>query len=464
MKDSFHNPDNDNSKPGRKIGILIMLVAMFTGIFSVCAFNRDVVLVDASEYHTLAINLLEGNGYSLDSQAPYEPTFYREPGYVASLLVPLGAYSVFNDLEYIEQSPDIHQRSVVVESVEWVKYFQVLVFALICLLQYATLRYVLNPKTAAIIALATSLFMPLAIYTTYMMRELVLTLFMMAMNFFIVRYYFERKIINLVLAGVFGGLAALSLQVMVFSVVFVLAFIVYANPRKLKAILLGWIVFLASVLLTLTPWMLRTYSYYPDIRVAHNIGTNLTFDKMKYINSLRALRRHGIITQSELTAIEYQTYDNGLKGFEDTFSGKYDAMADSNYTLIASRGLKKGSVFTRLKQYGKKYGRHVFTSGYLLSFVRRPMVAKSLKIILYILSFIMGFAYLAGIISHTKKLLPVLTVYLFMFASIVTLSGRRLLPIYPYFVTFTVLGAMWIREKMISWLSLWRLRRAARYN
>lgn len=33
---------------------------------------------------------------------------------------------------------------------------------------------------------------------------------------------------------------------------------------------------------------------------------------------------------------------------------------------------RKRSVLQRVEYYGKRFGRHVFTTGYLLSFIRRP--------------------------------------------------------------------------------------------
>ncbi len=46
---------------------------------------------DSDEYHLLAVNLLEGHGYSRDREPPFRPTRYREPGYPVFLAGILGA-------------------------------------------------------------------------------------------------------------------------------------------------------------------------------------------------------------------------------------------------------------------------------------------------------------------------------------------------------------------------------------
>jgi 4-amino-4-deoxy-L-arabinose transferase-like glycosyltransferase len=63
--------------------MLILLVALCVRLLPVLCHGAHPVLFmdpDSWEYHRLASNLVAGNGYSWETQAPYAPNLYRTPG------------------------------------------------------------------------------------------------------------------------------------------------------------------------------------------------------------------------------------------------------------------------------------------------------------------------------------------------------------------------------------------------
>lgn len=57
---------------------------------------------DGKAYYNLAINLLNGNGYSVDTTEPYEPYFWREPAYPVFLAMALSVPKIMGFVpEYV---------------------------------------------------------------------------------------------------------------------------------------------------------------------------------------------------------------------------------------------------------------------------------------------------------------------------------------------------------------------------
>lgn len=71
----------------RYVLVIVILVAMIPGIVSVMLASPGISSGDGPGYNRLAINLLVHHVYSASSQAPYEPTMYRTPGYPVFLAV-----------------------------------------------------------------------------------------------------------------------------------------------------------------------------------------------------------------------------------------------------------------------------------------------------------------------------------------------------------------------------------------
>jgi hypothetical protein len=69
----------------------VILVAVLLRIGLILAWPQPVRGTDADQYIRLATNLVEGNGYSLWPNAPYDPDVYRSPGYPLFLAVALKA-------------------------------------------------------------------------------------------------------------------------------------------------------------------------------------------------------------------------------------------------------------------------------------------------------------------------------------------------------------------------------------
>jgi len=416
------------------------------GILLVNTINANYISIDGAEYHNLAVNVLKGNGYSFDTEAPYTPTFYREPGYVLTLLIPLGIYSVFDDVDYVSSEDVWAGESIHNISIAFIKYFQVLVFGLICVLNMKALRYVVGIKKAFICSIALALFLPMTVHSTSVLREMVQTFYLVLTNLFLVLYYFKKKLLYIILAGVSLGMAVLTLQVMVYLLLFVLLFLIYTHRMVFSKIIREFALLLVVFLVILSPWLLRTLSYYPDLRTLKSLGTNLTYEKMNYLNAHRRMHRLDLITYEELLAIEIDLYDNGLEGFKRSYNSYYANKVDSLKLIISNYQTTSERRTEFIYRTIDRYVDHIFKSLDFSGFLQHPRF-YIVRLVLSLLSVVIGFLYIFGLVKYLPKMLPYATVFIFMFFSLVFLSSRRVMPIYPFFVAFTILGLI----QLLNW-------------
>lgn len=421
--------------------VIVFLMAVLMGSLAVTLVNKDGLMPDESEYHNLAVNIVNSNGYSLSTSPPYEPTYYREPGYVIALLPALKVLSLFEDIQPVDIVDIRTGMKEVPRSARVIQYYHVLVFAAICVMALLTYSKFCSIRWATYQGIALACFFPLAVYCTFVMRELVLTFFLTTTNFFIVSYYFDRKLWQIGLVGLFAALSALTLQVMMYLVPFIIVYLIFFDCIKLsKPHFVSVVVFIVTFSLSVSPWLIRTLRVYPDIRTVKSMGTSLTYEKMSYLTALRRSVAVEITSRDSLSSVESSIYDNGLKGFDDSFNGYYKQLADSLNQLTLSKQKRNDRANRMFVQKIYSYLDHLFKSGYLLRFIALPRPMVWLKLTAGLFSIFMAALYMVGLYDTIRHRLYYLCVYLFLFASLYYLVHRRVLPIYPYYVGISVMG------------------------
>ena len=215
--------------------------------------------MDSRTYHTLAIHLLEGKGFSSDGVNPsiYEAPLY--PFFVASI------YAVFG----------VHP--LIVELV------QCLLGVLIAYLTYLIARILFSIEVA-LLSFIVVLFLPeLLIMTTYLYTELLFICFLLASTFYILKSLDTPKWQLLVIAGLLMGLAALTRGIAL--MVPVLFFIAALCKMNFFKAIRATVIFGLAMTAVLVPWTIRNYSLYHrliPIAVTYGdslwIGTYLPFD------------------------------------------------------------------------------------------------------------------------------------------------------------------------------------------
>ena len=160
------------------VALVIRLIYCFTSF-------QNYLSNDAIVYHTLAVNVALGNGYSTNGQPPYEPHFLREPGYPLFLAAVYYVYTFFGEPHYVESNQiDIARYP----EITWARVAQAIVGAATCVIFLLLLRLWLRPTAAFVIAVLFAAYLPLAAFSAMILRETLQTFLVMVMSYAFARF------------------------------------------------------------------------------------------------------------------------------------------------------------------------------------------------------------------------------------------------------------------------------------
>jgi hypothetical protein len=440
------------------VALVIRLIYCFTSF-------QNYLSNDAVGYHTLAVNVALGNGYSTNRQPPYEPHFLREPGYPLFLAAVYYVYTFFGEPHHVESNQiDIARYP----EISWARVAQAVVGAATCVIFLLLLRLRLRPTAAFVIAVLFAAYLPLAAFSAIMLRETLQTFLVMVMSYAFARFLLGPRWQWLALFTVAWTLSNLTLQVtvLVFIPVFVFCWIWFRDLwRSLRYTALATV----GMMVLVSPWLTRTYLYYPDMRVLRNMGTSLTFEAASYVLAQASLWKAGIIDRDTAFRNNHQNVwdlPDRVK-FERSFSGYYrDEVRKAHALLTASNTsatLKLPVTFVGRAKQLFKYLRNCWIESLWVyeypdgSFDLGPngvyRVQKEYVMLAFsLVGFIFGYAALAGIPLFFRQLFPILLMFTY-FVLLIPIIGdeeRRGLPMHPFIALFSCLVFFYFYQRLIQ--------------
>jgi len=215
--------------------VLNLLVSLFFIFYILYRGNQPVYDIgDELEYRRLAINLIQGNGYSLSYAYPFKPTMQREPLYPFLLAI---SYLLFgyNDMP--------------------IYLFQIVLHALTAIIIfYLTLSISDNRGIAWCAAVFTSLSPSLVDISLFIMTETVFT-FLLALDLLIAAKALKNNSFKLFIAlGLLLGITTLCRAVGIFLVpIIILLLFIQNKQRAVRYALIMLLIFT----FTISPWLIR---------------------------------------------------------------------------------------------------------------------------------------------------------------------------------------------------------------
>lgn len=206
---------------------------------------------DAVEYDTIGWNLAQGNGFSVQTLVPFEPTMDREPVYPFLLA---GIYKVFGH----------SYRAVYV--------VQIFIFYLTCVLVYLLAKEIFNEKIAKYSAVFTALCPTLANYPSYILSEIVFTFLLCLSVLILTKAIKGQKTLWFFVAGIVLGVTVLCKAAMIlfFFAIFLGVLLLKKDWKNFfKKRIFHLISFCFAFLIVISPWIYRNYQLfsYPQIRL-----------------------------------------------------------------------------------------------------------------------------------------------------------------------------------------------------
>lgn len=423
--------------------ILIFWVAFAVRAVFCLTYNIDELYPDAMGYHMYAYNMIDNGFYSPD-QLPTEDSFFREPAGPYVLKIAYQIASFFG----VDISPisDYSMTRYVVLDYHPEFYWARLMFALIdsvsvCFF-FLTLLYFTTQKKAMIVTVIYLLFFPCFFYLQTLLRDSFQVSLLIILNYFFVRYLFKGSRISIAIVGVLLGIAILTLKALAVIGLGVIVFMFIAYRRSLKKFFIDAILVTSLSVLTITPWMIKVYNYYPDASVFKELGTSLTFDMVDYCTAIRVLRFSEQVSIEDSEKMLVDTWSmNGKEQFALSFNGTFKHRADSVYALL---GDQREYYETKYKQnsYYKALENLIYPNtiwGILsISFVYK---LNNVVAPLFVGFGILGFLGFLVYYRRYWKGLMVYTSFLVTIAFLPTFGdeGRRLMLFYTAWIPFALL-------------------------
>lgn len=422
--------------------ILLFLLACVVRIVFCLSYDVYELYPDVKGYHMYAVNLIENGHYSY-LQSPTADLFFREPAGIYVLKMAYQIASVFG----IEASPilgySMEECSVLEYHPEF--YWGRIIFSLIDSLSvcffFLTLLFFTTQRRAFIIACIYLLFFPLFFYLQTLLRDSFQVSLLLILNYFFVRYLFKGDRIALTLVGVLLGVAILTLKALAFIGLVIVAYIFIIHRKSIKRVFIDTTLVTVVSLLTITPWMIRVYNYYPDVKVVKELGTSLTYDLNEYCTSLRVLRFAGLIPVDESEEILVNTWGMDSKDqFTFSFNKEFEQKTDSIYSLMGDMKQKYIKRY-RINSYRKAMENLLYPNA--LWGISSTSFVRQLNTFVSPVFFLMGMLGFVGLIFFFKKYWKGLMVYLSFIIILCFVpsfgdEGRRLLLFYSLWIPLSL--------------------------
>ena len=438
-----------------QMSLLIFVLAFIVRIGLIGSHNVDFVPSDGINYHDIAVNLANGQGYSNSLSAPFEPYFFREPTYPLFMSSIYSVYRAFGgELKHINYGDVKHnecaENNAIRKEMIWVKIAQALIDSFTCVMFFLLLSMFFSHKKSLIAIILYAMYFPIAIYTSLVLRETLQLFLIMGCNLSLIAYLrTKRKYFLIILSFLYTALI-LTLQIHVLLFPLICVFLFIDNRSFAKTIRDGLILFILTIVL-LSPWLYRSYRFYPDIRVIKNVGLSFTNEQLNWVSSLIKAKKYKLITQSEFRQQLKEWYQTPefLK-FQYSFNGHYTQMSDSLKALTAPFEAKETSL-DRTKHTVTLYFKRLENTLFVKLSLSRRSLSDCISsreywcLIPYALGILIGLGGALSLLLNFRKswlmYLPILF-YLPLFKMLAD-ESRRMIVVHAYLFIFFALGALY---------------------
>ncbi len=428
----------------------IFILALGIRVILINTVNHEYIAPDGIGYYILAHNLYKGNGLVFQEG---EKSFFREPGYPvflsASFYITQFISKVEGQLIYDDNSKILNR----VPELLVAKYLQAILDSFSCVLFFLIISGIIKQKYAIIISIAFCLYYPYAMHSAEILRETLQSFLLLCMSLSFLQYFYHNKWIYLIFTGFFWGLANLTFQATIIFAVSIPIFIWIYNKSFTKSIIPSTLIAL-SMLITVSPWLFRSYNQYSDWRILKSFGTSFTPELRKYSSSLFKAEYYGLMNHEQLK----QTLEKEWYGLSDdekfklSWNGTITKKADSINALIKEPTISK----RKIKNLGVYFYKSWFPTKYPNISTKELISQKPLLAIFFIFPvIIISVLAFVGIQKFYPKYFIiniVFTTFISIFF-IISTEYRRMLPALPYIFLYGMSGLIFLYEKYINKLN-----------
>ncbi|MCG3154492.1 MAG: hypothetical protein DKINENOH_01086 [bacterium] len=415
-------------------------------------YFQDYTQSDGVDYHNIAVNIAQGHGYSKDTSEPHRPFFFREPAYPLFLagVYALVDFAGFTPAYLLAAEYDLTAHP----EIYWARIAQCVLGAFTCLILYLTLRLVLQPRVAFVIALLFTAYLPLAVYTTMLMRETLQTFAVVCTNYFFAKFLLARRMINLVLFALTWALSNMTLQVTVLIGILSLVFLLY-RTRSLRSSFAYTALATALMFVAISPWLMRSYAFYPDVRIVQSLGMSITPQAAQYSGYLGKLHERGVLPADSVTTLWRKWYAlSEWEKFDWSFSGRFDSLRAElpEVSFNLRNDIAHGLDYFRRGWIESLWFADVQGGGSRMNLRPHSKYLRAGEYVLFGLSlagFIFGYLAIPGVFLYARRLWPILLTFTYFVPLSVFIANetRRMLPIHGYIFMFSYLACWEIYQR-----------------
>jgi 4-amino-4-deoxy-L-arabinose transferase-like glycosyltransferase len=239
--------------------LLIICVALLAQFLINLVFLDGALRGDEIQYHRLAVNLMEGKGFTIDGR---NPSVDRTPGYPLFLA---GVYSVFGP-----------------SSKGVVRGLQALLWAGACILFYWIGAKAFGQDTGFLGALFISAYPPLAAMASFLQTEVLFT-FLLALSLAVLILAFQRERLEwYALTGLILALTTYVRPTTAFLIPFLMVVLAFWRRGSAWRMVRGLGLAFLIMILVFVPWTVRNYKRFGMFIPLSNMG-GITFWVGSYI-------------------------------------------------------------------------------------------------------------------------------------------------------------------------------------
>jgi 4-amino-4-deoxy-L-arabinose transferase-like glycosyltransferase len=382
---------------------------------------------DDSVYDLLAVNMLEGHGFSISTAPPYEPMAARTPGYPAFLA---GVYTVAG------HSPDA------------VRVVQIALAAITCLLIYALARQFLSHAAAVLAAMVYATLPAAAAYPSLVLTESVQALLLTWALYLAYRCTEAPRTVTWYAGcGLILGLATLVRPDYQLLLIPLLMTVVWLGGQK-SAGAVRAAVALACFAVVVLPWVGRNYSTFGRF-----VGLATGSGHVLLVAQLEAEGKTGRALDDELQARygarfreryhrEMTYLDGALPDQDEIRRRDFMAFLASQPTQYIEHTAQRLAVFWGPRSWSDAVGVDGDFSEYRRSRAFGPLVVKAVMLLWD--AVVIGFAAVGAVfaVRAWRKVLPIVCVVVYATAihSLVYAGARYRVPILPFVAILASVG------------------------
>ena len=432
------------------ISLCLRLIIVFT-------LDTNHIANDSFDYHAIAVNVINGHGFSFDETSPYTKEYFREPGYPFFLAIVYLPFKLTSSAPtYLPTWSKNELYENIPKEIVFAKIIQAILNALSVVLFFLTIKLFIQYKLAAIISCSLALFAPFGYYSTLILRETFLTFLLLLLNYLFLLILIksqskEVKSKNVFLYALLGLILAISIltfQVYIYLIPIIIFSFAFYTRKILNSALFAFVL-ISSCILVLTPWVYRSYQCAKNWKVIKTAGCSLTYEMnlYSYANQV-AFELSNNQDSSYLLNNKRAWAESGENQFSKSFDGTYRHFSDSLLnSLYTSKQIKSGDkILYSFSFLGKCFRRSFFI--YPLPHTNKPLselIFKEGNIVL-ILPVLFGIAVglfaFYGIFFYGLSVWYVMPVFIFhlLFFPVLGDETRRMLPIFSFLLFFAIIG------------------------